>query len=57
MLKDDGLHHEPTSREEITNLLRLVERDLAQAEIKSLYPDGRFTFAYNEGGIPDEKLS
>ncbi len=57
MLKDDGLHHEPTSREEITNLLRLVERDLAQAEIKSLYPDGRFTFTYNEGGIPDEKLS
>ena len=47
MLKDDDLHHEPTSREEIANLLRLVERDLAQAEIKDLYPDGRFAFAYN----------
>ena len=47
MLKDDDLHHEPTSRAEITNLLRLVERDLAQAEIKDLYPDGRFAFAYN----------
>lgn len=47
MLNDDGLHHEPTLREEITNLLRLVERDLAQAEIRSLYPDGRFAFAYN----------
>ena len=47
MLKDDGLHHEPTSREEIANLLRLVRRDLAQADIRSLYPDGRFAFAYN----------
>ncbi len=47
LLKDDELHHEPTSREEIANLLRLVERDLAQAEVESLYPDGRFAFAYN----------
>ena len=45
--RDDDLHHEPTSREEITELLRLVERDLAQAKITGLYPDGRFTFAYN----------
>ena len=47
MLRDDGLHHEPTSREEIANLLRLVRRDLVQADIRSLYPDGRFAFAYN----------
>ena len=43
MLRDDGLHHEPTSREEIANLLRLVRRDLAQADIRSLYPDGSGT--------------
>lgn len=47
LLKDDDLHHEPTSREEIASLLRLAERDLAKAQISDLYPDGRLAFAYN----------
>lgn len=48
LLKDENvLHNEPTSRKEITNLLHLVERDLAQAQISGLYPDGRLAFAYN----------
>ena len=40
-------HREPTSREEIQGLLRLAERDLVQAKVPGLYPDGRFAFAYN----------
>ena len=48
MLKDEHiLHDEPTSREEIAGLFRLAKRDLAQAQINGLYPDGRFAFAYN----------
>ena len=38
---------QPTSAEEIHALLRLAERDLQQAEVPGLYPDGRFSFAYN----------
>ena len=46
MLKDEHiLHDEPTSREEIAGLFRLAKRDLAQAKIRGLYPDGRFAFA------------
>lgn len=45
--RDKALRREPTSREEIQSLLRLAERDLYQAEIPGLYPDGRFAFAYN----------
>ncbi len=44
---DEYLEREPTSRQEIANLLRLVERDLKQAHVPGLEPDGRFTFAYN----------
>jgi hypothetical protein len=41
------VREEPTSREEILNLLRLADRDLEQAQVPGLYPDGRFSFAYN----------
>jgi len=44
---DRSYHGEPTSRKEIQGLLRLAERDLTQAKIPGLYPDGRFAFAYN----------
>ena len=48
MLKDSpSSHREPTSRKEIQRLLRLAERDLIQAKVPGLYPDGRFAFAYN----------
>lgn len=48
MLRDSSSsHREPTSREEIQGLLRLAERDLVQAKVPGLYPDGRFAFAYN----------
>jgi hypothetical protein len=30
-------------------LLRIVERDLAQAEVRDLYPDGQYGFLYNAG--------
>ena len=40
-------HREPTSAEEIQGLLRLAERDLVQAKVPGLYPDGQFAFAYN----------
>ncbi|MCK4393165.1 hypothetical protein KAX17_09700 [Candidatus Bipolaricaulota bacterium] len=38
---------QPSSVEEIHALLRIAERDLQQAEVPGLYPDGRFGFAYN----------
>ena len=48
MLRDSfSSHSEPTSREEIQGLLRIAERDLAQAQVPGLFPDGRFAFAYN----------
>ncbi len=44
---DEHPEREPTSRQEITNLLRVVERDLRQARVPGLEPDGRFIFAHN----------
>lgn len=38
---------QPTSRDEIQRLLGLVERDLQQADIQGLHPDGEFGFLYN----------
>lgn len=38
---------QPTSPDEIRALLGLVERDLEQAELPGLHPDGRFGFLYN----------
>lgn len=36
-----------TSKEEITNLLKIVERDIKDASIPELSPDRRFAIAYN----------
>jgi len=48
LLRDSSSSHsEPTSREEIQGLLHLAERDLVQANVPGLFPDGRFAFAYN----------
>ncbi|HNU86205.1 MAG: hypothetical protein QM256_03575 [Pseudomonadota bacterium] len=45
---DNGwLKSHKTSREEIANLLAIVERDLADAANESISPDSRFGIAYN----------
>lgn len=45
---DEGrLQRHITSKEEIENLFRLVERDLKDAKIKQLSTDRRFATAYN----------
>jgi hypothetical protein len=45
---DNGwLKPHKTSREEIANLLAIVERDLADAANESISPDSRFGIAYN----------
>lgn len=41
--------HQSTSAEEIRALLRIAERDLAQADVRDLLPDGRYVFLYNAG--------
>ena len=40
------LKSEPTSRQEISNLMAIVERDLGDAE-GTISPDWRFGIAYN----------
>lgn len=48
MFRDSSFSdRELTTREEIQRLLRLAQRDLAQARVPGLYPDGQFVFAYN----------
>jgi len=44
-----GAKRQPTSPAEMRALLRIVQRDLAQAEVRDLYPDGRYGFLYNAG--------
>jgi len=45
---DNGwLKPHKTSREEIANLLAIVERDLADAANEAISPDSRFGIAYN----------
>ena len=45
---DNGwLKQHQTDRQEITDLLSIVERDLADAEISALSVDWRFGIAYN----------
>lgn len=43
----DKLKRHKTSKEEITNLLRVIKRDLKDARIKGLSLDRRFATAYN----------
>ena len=38
---------QPTSRQEIENLLGIVERDRSQAHLEGLHPDIRFELLYN----------
>lgn len=40
-------HRDPTSEEELRNLLRIADRDRRQAALPGLDPDGKFAFAYN----------
>jgi hypothetical protein len=41
------MKRQPTSQDEIDRLFQLVDRDLEQARVPGLYPDGQFTFVYN----------
>ena len=47
LLSQDRVRRHKTSKEEISNLLRLVERDLKDAKVKGLSRDRRFATAYN----------
>lgn len=46
-MKRKRVRRQATSADEIRALLRVVERDLEQAEVPGLYPDGRYAFVYN----------
>ncbi len=46
-LKEEKLKEHKTSKEEILKLFKIVDRDLADAEIKGLSADRRFITAYN----------
>ncbi|MCK4411040.1 hypothetical protein KAV67_02030 [Candidatus Bipolaricaulota bacterium] len=46
-MKRKRVRRQETSADEIHALLRVVERDLEQAEVTGLYPDGRYAFVYN----------
>lgn len=46
-LKEEKLKSHKTSPDEISKLFRIVDRDLADAEIKGLSTDRRFITAYN----------
>lgn len=41
------MKRQPTSQDEMDRLFHLVDRDLEQARVPGLYPDGQFTFVYN----------
>ncbi len=46
-LREDRLRRHKTSPGEVAKLLRVVERDLADASLRQLSPDRRFATAYN----------
>lgn len=46
-MKGKRVRQQATSADEIRALFRVVERDLEQAEVPGLYPDGKYTFVYN----------
>lgn len=46
-MKGKRVRRQATSADEIRALFRVVERDLEQAEVPGLYPDGKYTFVYN----------
>jgi uncharacterized protein (UPF0332 family) len=47
LLRAGRLEEHRTSREELLNLFRIVERDIADASIEELSADRRFATAYN----------
>ena len=47
LLETGRLEEHKTSKEEIANLFRIIERDIADASIEELSPDRRFATAYN----------
>jgi hypothetical protein len=47
LLQDDKIHRHTTGRQELTEIRRLVARDLADAAIPALSEDRRFAIAYN----------
>lgn len=47
LLQDNKVHKHTTSRQELTEIRRLVARDLADASIPVLSEDRRFATAYN----------
>jgi uncharacterized protein (UPF0332 family) len=47
LLQDNKVHRHQTSRQELTEIRRLVARDLAEAAIPALSDDRRFATAYN----------
>jgi len=46
-VKRKRVRHQATSADEIRALFRVVERDLEQAKVPGLYPDGRYALLYN----------
>ena len=48
-LQNSWLVQHTTSAEEITNLLRISDRDLAACQVKQLPADWQFAIAYNAG--------
>jgi uncharacterized protein (UPF0332 family) len=46
-LKEEKLKPQKTSKEEIAQLFKIVDRDLSDAEIRGLSADRRFITAYN----------
>lgn len=46
-MKRKRVRRQATSADELRALFRVVERDLEQAEVPGLYPDGRYAFIYN----------
>jgi len=46
-VKRKRVRRQATSADELRALFRVVERDLEQAEVPGLYPDGRYAFIYN----------
>jgi hypothetical protein len=47
LLQNNNVHRHTTSRQELTEIRRLVARDLADAAIPTLSEDRRFATAYN----------
>jgi hypothetical protein len=47
LLKDNSVHPHTTSRKEVSELRRLIARDLADASLAVLSEDRRFATAYN----------